>query len=112
DLARGGCAIGPCKKSASIQQCFATSNTVPDYSRNKVISSSYVPTSIPGLVVTVDRAWQVNYVRNSISNASGKYCLGSSAEVYGKGGWGSGGRYEANNQMFGFKLIENIGYSL
>jgi len=112
DLARGGCAIGPCKKSATIQQCFDTADTVPDYSRNKVISSSYVPTSVPGLVVTVDQAWQVNYVRNSISNGSGKYCLGSSAEVYGRGGWGSGGRYESNNQMFGFKLIDNINYAL
>ena len=111
DVSRGGCFIGPCKESKTIEQCFATNNVIPDFARNKVFSTSYQPTPLSGLVVTVDRAWQVNYVRNSISNTSGRYCLKSSAEVYGKGGWGSGGRYESNNQMFGFD-IRVLGYAL
>lgn len=112
DLARGGCAIGPCRESKTIEQCFASPTIIPDYARNNVYSTSYQPTPVDGLVVTVDRAWQVNYVRNSVNKLSnGLYCLRSSAEVYGKGGWGSGGRYESNNQMFGFE-IRTLGYAL
>jgi hypothetical protein len=111
DVSRGGCFIGPCKESKTIEQCFSSNSIIPDFARNKVFSTSYQPTPLSGLVVTVDRAWQVNYVRNSISNISGKYCFKSSAEVYGKGGWGSGGRYESNNQMFGFD-IRSLGYLL
>ncbi len=111
DVARGGCAIGPCKESKTVEHCFASNAVIPDYARNRVFSDSYQPTPLAGLVVTVDRAWQVNYVRNSISNLNGRYCFKSSAEVYGKGAWGSGGRYESNNQMFGFD-IRTLGYQL
>ncbi|USD38428.1 hypothetical protein [Ferrimonas sp. SCSIO 43195] len=112
DVSRGGCAIGPCKRSRSAQICFSNDTVIPDFSRNEVITDSYPTKPVAGMVVEVDRAWNVNYVRNSVGrNSAGHYCLNSDAQVYGKGGWGSGGRYESFNQMFGFES-RLVGYSL
>lgn len=100
DVSRGG----PCYKSASIQQCFSDTNIIPDFSRKAVISSSYQPTPIDGIVVEIDRSWNVNSAKNTISKVNGKFCLNASAKIYGQGGFKSGGRYESNNQMFGFQI--------
>ncbi|TKB56710.1 hypothetical protein [Ferrimonas aestuarii] len=112
DVSRGGCAIGPCKRSKSMTTCFTDASVFPDLSRNDVISSSYQTQPVAGVSAQVDRAWQVNYANNSLSAGSdAKYCLKSSAQVYGKGAWGSGGRYESLNKVFGFKPIQ-LDYSL
>jgi hypothetical protein len=110
DVSRGGCFIGPCYKDASVQQCFSAPNTIPDFSRKAVVSSSHQTTAVDGLVVTIDQAWNVESARNSISIVNDKYCLNAYAKIFGKGGWGSGGRYESNNQMFGFQT-RILGYS-
>jgi hypothetical protein len=109
DVSRGGCFIGPCYESKSVQQCFSTASTIPDFSRKAVISSSHQPTPVDGLVVTIDRSWNVKSASNSISKVNDKFCLNAYAKIYGKGGWGSGGRYESNNQMFGFET-RSLGY--
>ncbi|MCW8090890.1 hypothetical protein [Alteromonas sp. ASW11-130] len=112
DVARGGCMIGPCYKSEKIDQCFTSVSTVPDFNRNKVISSSYQTGAVRGLTAIIDRAWNVKEARNSVyQNSSGQFCFSAYAKVYGQGGWGSGGRYESNNIMFGF-TTRNQGYSL
>jgi hypothetical protein len=55
-------------------------------------------------VVEIDRSWNVNSAKNNISKVNGKFCLNASAKIYGQGGFKSGGRYESNNQMFGFQI--------
>lgn len=112
DVARGGCAIGKCYESKRIEACFTNQDAVPDFSRDDVISDSYIPTPVKGLVTVVDKAWNVDRVTNSVfKNASGNYCLSSDAKIYGQGGWGSGGRYESNNVMWGF-YPRSLNYSL
>lgn len=110
DLSKGGC-LFRCYKSKSVQQCFTNTDIIPDFSRNAVITSSYSPSPVNGLVVTVDRSWNVSSASNSITKVNGNYCLKAKAEVFGKGGFGAGGRYESNNQMFGFQT-QTLGYSL
>ncbi|TDF37346.1 fibronectin type III domain-containing protein [Alteromonadaceae bacterium M269] len=111
DVSRGGCLFGPCNKSASVKQCFSDTSTIPDYSRNAVISESYQTPPVNGMVATIDRAWNVKTARNRITKENNRYCLNASATVFGKGGFGSGGRYESNNQMFGFQT-RSLGYAL
>lgn len=111
DVAQSG-ALFRTQKSKSVSQCFSTANTIPDYSRKAVIGDSYALTPVSGLVVTIDKAWNVETASTSISeDASGNFCLGAYARVYGQGSFGTGGRYESNNQMFGFQIMD-LGYSL
>lgn len=111
DVAQSG-GLFRSQESKAVKQCFSTANTIPDYSRNAVLSASYSPTPVSGLVVTVDKAWNVENTTNNIAkDANDNFCLHAYARVYGEGGFGSGGRYESNNQMFGFQML-TVGYSL
>ncbi|WP_199610026.1 hypothetical protein [Flocculibacter collagenilyticus] len=112
DVSRGGCFIGPCYKDKTVQSCFSSTSTVPDFNRNKVISDSYQTPAVRGLTAVIDRAWNVRTARNDVfKNNTGHFCLKAYAKIYGKGGWGAGGRYESNNIMFGF-TTRNQNYSL
>ncbi|QCZ95444.1 hypothetical protein [Salinimonas iocasae] len=111
DIQKSACAIGPCYESKRIDACFTNAAAVPDYSRNDVISTSYQTTPIDGLVVEVDKAWNVDRVTNNIYQQSGNYCFSSDARVYGQGGFTTGGRYESNNVMWGIYPTNYI-YSL